>query len=303
MIDDPTSGTISGVGDSKPANGFVAVLDVLGFKSMTVEQQVNVASLLEQAVDEILPQLWVLRAEQVTRWLQPPIVKMFSDTIVVAFPMKPENRVAQDLFHYVNDYLGMLFSHLLLEGVKLRGTVGYGTVIDRKYSLLGRAIVDAACEYESTSWSGIHYSVAASAVIEGWRSWVVEDGGERYERTLPATEHNLNQAQFYETNVPFKENHKLPTTMKPETARLRFTVPWPKDVRGILHVRQLLLSEPEHPYTRIRRVLEPEIESCHDPSVKIKLVNTLEYASRYLQQFPGTNEPLRVSGPLPPMGT
>jgi hypothetical protein len=281
-------------------NGFVALLDVLGFKSMSDEKQQVVAALLEHACDEVLPTIWQISAERYERWLQVPVVRMFSDTIVIAFPQTKGSSVAQDQFHLVNDYLGMLFCLFLSEGLMLRGAIGYGSIIVRKYSILGSAIIDASVEYEATSWAGIHCTVCATRFVFRWHKWARETGVVD-DRTLPLSDHNLNQALFYVTKVPFKQSCNRLANVPIEIAALRFTVPWPKDYRTIFATRAVLAGEYHSTHTQILGVINAEQEKTDSDRVREILCNTLGFAERYLGRFSDYNAPLIWEGPLPPL--
>lgn len=279
-------------------NGFVALLDVLGFKRMTPSRQQAVAASLEQAVDEVLPSIGGLRYDDYARWLKKPCVRMFSDTIVIAFPRMPNGPVAQDLFHFVNDTLGLLYCCLFTDGILLRGSVGYGSIWERRYGVFGSAIIDAQAEYEETSWAGIHYSANATLFIKQWHSWAMERGV-RDTRQLAGTEHNLNQTQFYVADVPFKCSYKLPTSVPPELVRMRFVVPWPKDFRMVFDRSRILGNDCQTAHARIYEVVEAELHGCEDKRVNQILDNTMKFADTYLAKFPGVNRPIEWHGPLP----
>jgi hypothetical protein len=299
MSEQPPASDVPGAA-SEPDMGFVALLDVLGFKTMDEARQIQVSDLLEQAVDEHLPRLWSVQSDRYGRWVQSPIVRMFSDTIVIAFPRAKGGPVAQDLMYFVNDYLGMLFCLLLEDGVKLRGAVGYGSVIERTYAVLGSALLDAEREYEATSWAGIHYTFKAMSFIMRWHQWAQEQNITD-NRLLPGTEHRLMLTQFYGVRVPFKSDHTFLVDLDPDMVRHRFVVPWPKEVQSCFHVSQILSGSYDTTYTRIHRVMDEEFNQCACERVRTILAHTIEFADGYLQKFPDVNTPIEFTGPLPQM--
>ncbi|GMV23840.1 MAG: hypothetical protein D8M52_10820 [Chlorobi bacterium] len=139
--------------------GFVAILDVLGFGRLSEQDQSAVASVLEHTIDRLLPMFDSMSSDTVTGRLKSTKFRMFSDTIVIAFPREPNGAVNQDMFHFISDYLGSLFCLLLDQNIPLRGAVGYCTIVEGKYGIYGKAVVDAKYEYEATSWAGIHYNL------------------------------------------------------------------------------------------------------------------------------------------------
>ncbi len=288
-----------GLEDQKPDSGFVALLDVLGFGSMTEQRRSQVAAALEHSVDSLLPKLSELMPQSSKQRLKEPIVRMFSDTIIIAFPRIQGSSVIQDIFHFVNDYLGMLYCLLLSDRVLLRGAVGYGTIIERKYGIYGTAVLDAQDEYEATSWAGIHFTVAATSFIAKWH-----DRAKKHEvtdtRVLPGTGHNINQTQFYVSIVPFKAPHKFSCDVSPTLVNQRFIVPWPKDFRSVIESEHIIAQRLLTTYTRIHEAMDDEYEHGSE-RVREIITNTLCFAEAYLSRFPEVNKPLNWEGPLPPM--
>lgn len=272
-------------------NGFVALLDVLGFKRMSTERQRAVIDTLEQAVDEVFPLIRGLRYDDYARWLKKPCVRMFSDTIVIAFPRTPNGPIAQDLFHFVNDTLGLLYCWLFTDGILLRGSVGYGTIWERRYGVFGSAVIDAQTEYEETSWAGIHYSSTATSVIAQWHAWAMKQGV-RDSRQIAGTEHNLNQAQFYVANVPFKSSSKMPASIQPAWVSKRFVVPWPKDIRAVYDIPSILANDQKMTCARIHEVLDSELQRYQSDRVQEILTYTMNFADTYLSRFPHLNPPI-----------
>lgn len=298
MSQDPDN-SIKPSGDEFESDaGFVALLDVLGFKNMKPSQQKAAADTLEQVVDEMWPTMVEFKHDDYSRWLKKPCVRMFSDTIVIAYPRTPNGRVAQDLFHFVNDTLGLLYCYLLTDGVLLRGSVGYGSIWERPYGVYGSAIIDAQAEYEKTSWAGIHYSVKATSIVARWHAWAQEHGVAD-DRKLLGTEHNLNQTQFYVAEVPFKSTCALPTSVPPSLARNRFVVPWPKDIRALYNSAHILANEYTTAYERIHEVFDAELQRCNGDRVREILTYTTNFADKYLSRFPELNLPIEWQGPLP----
>jgi len=291
-----TESTITSENDK----GLVALLDVLGFKGLDESEQIRVCALLEQAVDKDLPKMWRMYASSFGRWLQTPIVRMFSDTIIVTFPRTKNGPVAQDLFHFVNNYLGMLFCLLLEDGITLRGAIGYGTISQRKYSIVGSAIIDAGQEYEQTSWAGIHYTAAATAFTVKWHQWA-HDNKLADDRRLFETSHNLNQTQFYVAEVPFKATYAQPKHLDSKAASQRFVVPWPKDLRYCLNAREIISHSYETMHSRIHAVLDRLLAQHTETRKREILSNTIAFADKYLLTFPDVNKPIEWAGPLPPM--
>lgn len=285
--------------EQKPDNGFVALLDVLGFGSMTEQRRSQVAAALEQAVDSLLPKLSELMPQSSKQRLKMPVVRMFSDTIIVAFPRIQGTSVIQDMFHFVNDFLGMLFCLLLSDRILLRGAVGYGTILERKYGIYGTAILDAKNEYEETSWASIHFTVAATSFMAKWHQWAMENGVSDT-RLLPGTTYVMNRTQFYVSNVPFKSSHKFSSDIPLTEVGKRFVVPWPKDLRTVIESEHILAQKQTTSYTRIHEVMD--VEFAHGSErVREIITNTLDFAETYLTRFPDVNRPLNWEGPLPPM--
>lgn len=282
--------------------GFVALLDVLGFKDMEPSRQQAVADSLELVVDEVWPKMVGMTHDSYSRWLNKPCVRMFSDTIVIAYPRPPQGPVAQDLFHFVNDTLGLLYCYLFTDGFLLRGSIGYGSIWERRYGVFGSAIIDAKAEYEETSWAGIHYSAEATSVVTRWHVWAKEHGVAD-DRELMGTEHNLNQTQFYVADVPFKPSCKLPTSIHPHYAGKRFVVPWPKDIRAIYDIANILRNDQKTTYARIHEVLDVELQRCNSDRVREILTNTTNFANTYVARFPDVNRPIEWQGPLPELGS
>jgi hypothetical protein len=291
------TGIPSETDELRPDTGFVALLDVLGFGGMTEQRTSQVAAALEHAVDSLLPKLTELMPQSSKQRLKEPVVRMFSDTIIIAFPRIQGSSVIQDMFHFVNDYLGMLFCLLLSDRILLRGAVGYGTIIQRKYGVYGTAILDAQDEYEATSWAGIHFTVAATSFIAKWHDWArTNDVADT--RVLPGTTHIMNQTQFYVMNVPFKEAHKFSCIISPHVVTQRFIVPWPKDYRAVIDSQDILAQNQATTYTRIHEVMDVELELGTDRIREI-ITNSLAFSEAYLARFPDVNMPLNWEGPLP----
>lgn len=301
MSQDPDRSSNESDDELQTDNGFVALLDVLGFKRMSTERQRAVVDTLEQAVDEVFPLIGGLRYDDYARWLKKPCVRMFSDTIVIAFPRTPYGPIAQDLFHFLNDTLGLLYCCLFTDGVLLRGSVGYGRIWERRYGVFGSAIIDAQAEYEETSWAGIHYSANATSVIAEWHAWAMERGVND-SRQLAGTGHNLNQTQFYVADVPFKSSCKLPASIPPEWERKRFIVPWPKYFRAIHDIPRILANDHMTQHARIHKVLDSELQRCQSDRVQEILTYTMDFADTYLSRFPDLNLPIEWRGPLPELG-
>lgn len=282
-------------------NGFVALLDVLGFKRMPHERQKAVVDTLEQVVVEVWPEVSALKHVDYSRWLKKPCVRMFSDTIVIAYPRTPNGPVAQDLFHFVNDTLGLLYCYFFTERILLRGSVGYGSIWEGRYGVYGSAIIDARGEYEETSWAGVHYSANATSVMARWHEWAMKRGVHD-DRQLAGTEYNLNQTQFFVADVPFKESCELPAHLPAEWVRKRFVVPWPKDIRTVYDFQNILANDYKTTYERIHEVLDTELERCESDRVHKILTYTTKFADTYLSRFPELNLPIEWQGPLPKLG-
>ncbi|MBK6291626.1 MAG: hypothetical protein KA339_00070 [Candidatus Kapabacteria bacterium] len=283
--------------EQKTDNGFVALLDVLGFGSMTEQRRSQVAAALEHAVDSLLPKLSEMMPHSSKERLKEPVVRMFSDTIIVAFSRIQGASVIQDMFHFVNDFLGMLFCLLMSDRILIRGSVGYGTIIERKYGIYGTAILDAKNEYEETSWASIHFTVAATSFIAKWHLWAMENGVSDT-RLLPGTAHVMNRTQFYVSNVPFKSSHKFSSDIPPTMIGKRFVVPWPKDLRTVIESEHILAQKQTTSYTRIHEVMDVEYEHGSE-RVREIITNTLDFAEAYLARYPDVNRPLNWEGPLP----
>lgn len=298
---DPENTATPSINEVQTDSGFVALLDVLGFKRMPHERQQAVVETLEHVVAEVWPETSGLKHDDYSRWLKKPLIRMFSDTIVIAYPRTTNGPVAQDLFHYVNDTLGLLYCYLFTEGILLRGCVGYGSIWERRYGVYGSATIDAQTEYEQTSWAGIHYSAIATSEIARWHDWAMKRGV-RDNRQLSGTQHNLNQTHFYVAEVPFKESCKLPAHLPPEWVRKRFVVPWPKDYRVLFDFPNILANDYKTTYARIHVVLEAELQRCENARVREILSYTTSFADTYLSKFPELNLPIEWQGPLPNLG-
>lgn len=279
--------------------GFVAILDVLGFGKLSEQDQSAVASVLEHTIDRLLPMFDSMRSDTVTGRLKSTKFRMFSDTIVIAFPREPNGAVNQDMFHFINDYLGSLFCLLLDQNILLRGAVGYGTIVEGKYGIYGKAVVDAKYEYEATSWAGIHYTTAATSFIAKWHSWAANNDV-KDSRSLIGTTHNANQMQFFVSDVTFKTELKNDANARPMHIAQRFAVPWPKDLRFVKNVSEILLHQPKTAHMRALAILSVDLDSLEDRVREIRL-NTIGFLERYLARFPDANLPLEWEGPLPPL--
>lgn len=279
--------------------GFVAILDVLGFGGLSEKEQSQVASILEQTIDRILPTFDSTMSDSVKGRMKAPFVRMFADTIIIAFPRESDGAVNQDMFHFVNNYLGLLFCLLLTHNVLIRGAVGYGTIVGGTYGIYGKAVNDAKKEYEATSWAGIHYTPAATSFIAKWQVWAVSNDVKDV-RTLPGTAHNANQTQFFVARVPFKPLHKHESTIDPRLVSHRFTVPWPKDLRFVIEARDILLVEPKTAHTRAVEILSAGLDTCQDRVREIRN-NTIGFLESYLGHFPDVNSAFEVRGPIPPL--
>jgi hypothetical protein len=295
---DPEITAQPSINEVQTDNGFVTLLDVLGFKRMPHERQQAVVETLEHVVAEVWPETSGLKHNRYSRWLKKPLIRMFSDTIVIAYPRTPNGPVAQDLFHFVNNTLGLLYCYLFKEGILLRGCVGYGSVWERRFGVYGTAIIDAQVEYEETSWAGVHYSNTATSFIAQWHDWAMKRGL-RDARRLAGTEHNLNQTQFYVADVPFKESCKLPPHLPAELSKKRIVVPWPKEIRAVYDYPYILANDYKTSYVRIHEVLDAELQRCENVRVQEILTNTTNFADMYLSRFPDLNLPIELQGPLP----
>lgn len=277
--------------------GFVALLDVLGFGRLTDEEMTRVVVQLEQCNDEILPQIFELLSEEKKRWMQKPKVTLFSDTIIMAFPRVPKSYISQDIFHFINDCVGQLFCLLLSEGIKLRGAIGYGTILQRKHIIYGRAILDARAEYEETSWAGVHYSHHAGYYAAKWCEWSINNGS-KDRRMLPGTDHRLNKCQFSVAPIPFKPNCKFPEEMPEALRKSRFVVPWPKDYRTIVDFQRAVALDTSSIHTLVHAILDPDL-AIDDQHVREIIGHTLAYFDAYIKEFPGVNSQLPPPTPFP----
>lgn len=282
---------------ARSTNGFVALLDVLGVKQMSDEQMKRIVLLLEKVNDEVLPEMTEAVLHLGSRWLKRPIARLFSDTIIIAFPRVEESNLAQDTFHLINDYLGSVFCLFLSDNIKVRGAVGYGTIHEAKYGIFGTAINNASAEYEMTSWAGIHYTIESTSVALKWHRWA-EDNDIKDSRFLIGTTHNLNHTHFYLARVPFKVGYRLPERITPEHAATRLVVPWPKDYRTIINYSKHIANDRSTMYTLVHGILDDEANNGSD-RVREIVSNTLSLFDRYIEHFPDVNQPLSIEGPLP----
>lgn len=271
--------------------GFVALIDVLGFNSFEHKKQLSVVELITHFVDDLLPKMSQLRPEQYQRWLSAPITMAYSDTIVIAFPLNPERRIAQDAFYWINTIIGKLQALFLLDGILLRGAVGYGELHLWKYGVFGSAVSDVKDEFESTDWSGVHYGTRACSIAANWLKYKFDNDVED-KRTVPGTNLSLLYTNFIPWSVPFKENTR--------TNQLRMVVPWPQEIALVCTVENIILENSPTPSTRIQNAVEPLMSSGNKELVK-KGINTLEFTDWFFNKYPDFNIVPEIRGQLPPM--
>lgn len=279
--------------------GFVCLLDVLGFKSLTDDQMVRVVDTLEDTWKRILPDALSAHIGNERR-LETPTALLFQDTIAIAFPLTGDRVIAQTVFYAINNSIGLLYCCLLADGIKVRGAVGYGTIYVREHGVFGTAVYDASSEYERANWAGIHYTPEAAKLIAGWIGWAAREGT-NVSIPYQGTDHHEFEIQFPFFRIPFKDADNSKSVCDPNVQRResRVAIPWPKDYRLVMSTAQILGVDRRTVSTQVHAILDPELEHADD-CVKLKIANTLEFCDKYLHKFPQVNSPVEWYGPLPP---
>lgn len=267
--------------------GFVALIDVLGFVTFAPAKQRLVVDLIAHFVDDAVPKLLEAEWHNNGRWFARPVVRAYSDTIVLLFPLNSERRIAQDVFYSINAFIGRLQSLFLLDGVLLRGALGYGDLCIWKYGVYGSAVVDVKSEFENTNWSGVHYGAQACRVAAQWLRYKIQDGIIET-RTIHHTSHSAYDTNFVLWNVPFK-------TAVSHTQRL--VVPWPKEIAITMTFEEIVLNSAPTPFMRVLHAVEPLMQSS-ESSLAAKGRNTLDFVRWYLSRFSDFNVIPEVSGPI-----
>lgn len=275
----------------KQDKGFVALIDVLGFASFDSAKQRLVADLIVSFVDNIVPQILETEWQQNTRWFAHPDVRAYSDTIVLIFQLSAERRIAQDVFYSINTFIGRLLSLFLLDGILLRGAIGYGDVHVWKYGVYGSAVIDVKSEFEQTDWSGVHYGNCACSVAAQWLKFKFENKITDT-RTIHHTSHSAFETNFVPWIVPFKSNVQV----SPQ----RFVVPWPKEIATTMTFDEIIQDSAPTPILRVLRAVEPLVESGQT-SLEIKGRNTRDFVQWYLNRFNEFNVVPEVRGQIPPL--
>lgn len=275
--------------------GFLAFIDVIGTSAANDDAQEKIAYILTELHETLIPSLANLEPRGHREYVELEKKWLISDTLILAFPRKDGTNYSKNVHYFVNDILGMLIATALLDGVLLRGAVGYGKMKIWDHGVWGLSSEDAKLEFEQTEWAGVHYAPMASLVINGW---VKEAESKGWKNT---TSFYLDEPEVVLhhrlAEVPFSDKYKDRWPEKFVTWE-RFTVPWPWYIQRVIHVREKIALSEETAYIRVTRVLHPLLEH-KDQRVRTKAQNTLSYFNAYISKHPSVNESLDVKGPFP----
>ena len=209
-----------------PRPGFVAVLDALGAKNFTLHE----ADQFLNARDEVLTVLGNLAKEQIK--VEPDDLKtfIFNDTIVLAFLSELTYQGAWAFCHVLRGFEALFLG----KQIYFRGAFGAGTfygIDDKRNTIMGPAVTDAASWYERADWIGIHATPYATVLINSF----LAAGGDSLDYVLVDYDVPLKDSRTMNLkaiNWPkliYLNNSKTSERAKAATLRLLAKGPIPKD--------------------------------------------------------------------------
>jgi len=276
-------------------DGFLAFVDVIGTSDSDNDAQEKIARILSEMHEVLIPSLAKLDPHGYRDYVDLEKWWLISDTLILAFPRKEGTLYSMSVHYYINDILGLLIASALLEGVLLRGAVGYGKMKIWDYGVWGNSSTDAKLEFEQTEWAGVHYAPKASLVINGWVKEAESKGWKNTTRFYDDEPEVVLHHRLAE--VPFKEEYKKRWSDQDVTWE-RFTVPWPWYIQRVIHVREKNTLSEETAHDRIAKILHP-LQSHKKKSVCTKALNTISYFNAYISKHPSVNLSIDVKGPFP----
>lgn len=146
----------------RPVKGFVAILDALGTKLLSLDEarafvalRDSIQTFTEKVAETRLPGLDMARLRRF----------IFNDTVVYAYD-PPSGVTLQEVERFCH-VLRVFETQSIVGGTPFRGAFAIGPYfVGDHQTVLGPAVSDAASWYEAADWIGIHATPHASLLIQ-----------------------------------------------------------------------------------------------------------------------------------------